>query len=319
MSQLVTTDPRRAAECLQGGGLAALPTETVYGLAADAEQVAAVQRVFAVKGRPTGHPLIVHLADPAAIEDWAVDIPQVARDLAATCWPGPLTVLLRRSRRVSDDVTGGRDTVGLRVPAHPATAEVLALLGDRALAAPSANRFGRVSPTSAAHVVSDLGDRLDPVRDCVLDGGPTAIGIESTIVDCTGAPQILRPGGITADAIEAIVAGPLASLSGPSRAAGMLLAHYAPRAKVHVVADRASASKLADELAAHGHADHPAAVRVLDGRDDLVAWARTLYADLRRADEDGIDHIVAIQPPAAGLGHALRDRLAKAAASGPTR
>lgn len=319
MRELVTTDPARAAECLGNGGLAALPTETVYGLAADAEQVAAVRRVFAVKGRPAGHPLIVHLGDPAALDDWAVEIPEVARDLVAACWPGPLTVLLRRSPRVSDDVTGGRDTVGLRVPAHPGTAGVLARLGDRAVAAPSANRFGRVSPTSAGHVVADLGDRLDAHRDCVLDGGPATIGVESTIVDCTGVPQILRPGGISTDAIEAIVAGPLAPRSGPSRAAGMLAGHYAPRAAVHVVAGPDAAAALERALTGRTVAGRTATVRIIDGRDDLVAWARTLYADLRRADDDGIDHVVAVRPPAEGLGHALRDRLAKAAASAPTR
>lgn len=318
MRELVTTDPARAAECLDAGGLAALPTETVYGLAADAEQVAAVRRVFVVKGRPAGHPLIVHLGDPAALDDWAVEIPQVARDLVAACWPGPLTVLLRRSPRVTDAVTGGRDTVGLRVPAHPGTADVLARLGDRAVAAPSANRFGRVSPTSADHVVADLGDRLDADRDCVLDGGPATIGVESTIVDCTGVPQILRPGGISTDAIEAIVAGPVAPRSGPSRAAGMLHSHYAPRAAVHVVESPDAAAALARTLADRSIAGRAAAVRIVDGRDDLVAWARTLYADLRRADDDGIDHIIAVRPPAEGLGHALRDRLSKAATSAST-
>ncbi len=318
MRELVTTDPARAAQCLAAGGLAALPTETVYGLAADAEQVAAVRRVFVVKGRPTGHPLIVHLGDPAALDDWAIEIPGVARDLVAAYWPGPLTVLLRRSPRVSDDVTGGRDTVGLRVPAHPAPADVLARLGDRAVAAPSANRFGRVSPTSAGHVITDLGDHLDPDRDCVLDGGPATIGVESTIVDCTGAPQILRPGGLSADAIEAMVAGPLAPRSGPSRAAGMLDSHYAPRASVHLVEGPDGAAALERALAGRSVAGHAAAVRIIDGRDDLVAWARTLYADLRRADDDGIDHIIAVRPPAEGLGHALRDRLGKAAASSST-
>ncbi|HEU4841143.1 MAG TPA: L-threonylcarbamoyladenylate synthase, partial [Ilumatobacteraceae bacterium] len=171
---LVTTDVERAVAALTSGGLVAIPTETVYGLGADADDPVAVARVFEVKGRPPDHPLIVHIL-PEWVDDWAADVPPAAALLTAACWPGPLTVLLPRAARVSDAVTGGRDTVGLRAPAHPLTQELLARAG-RAVAAPSANRFGRVSPTSAAHVLEDLGAFLDPARDVVLDGGSSPIG-----------------------------------------------------------------------------------------------------------------------------------------------
>ena len=249
VAELLTDDPERAADCLAAGGLAVLPTETVYGLGADAEQPGAVGRIFTVKGRPAGHPLIVHLPAAEALDDWARAVPAFARDLATTCWPGPLTLLLARSGRVSDAITGGRDSVGLRVPAHPLTATVLGLLSERAgrsagVAAPSANRFGSVSPTTAAHVVADLGRRLDAGRDVVLDGGPSGVGVESTIVDCTAdPPQLLRPGAITATEVEAILGGPLAAAAGPSRAAGMLRAHYAPRARVHLADSEATAAR----------------------------------------------------------------------------
>ena len=315
MAELLTDDPERAADCLAAGGLAVLPTETVYGLGADAEQPAAVGRIFTVKGRPAGHPLIVHLPAADALDDWARAVPAFARDLAATCWPGPLTLLLARSGRVSDAITGGRDSVGLRVPAHPLTATVLRLLSERTgrsagVAAPSANRFGSVSPTTAAHVVADLGRRLDADRDVVLDGGPSGVGVESTIVDCTAdPPQLLRPGAITAAEVEAILGGPLAAAAGPSRAAGMLRAHYAPRARVHLADSEATAAATAAALAAGGA--RPAVI----GDGDLATYARSLYAWLRAADDRGDTDVVAVLPPASGLGFAIRDRLTKAAAA----
>ena len=279
MAALLTDDPRRVAECLAAGGLAALPTETVYGLGADAEQPEAVARIFAVKVRPATHPLIVHVADGAALDDWARDIPAFARELAATCWPGPLTMLLRRSSLVSDAVTGGRDTVGLRVPAHPLTARVLLDLSERhgrpaGVAAPSANRYGAVSPTAAEHVLADLGPLLDPARDVVLDGGRSAVGVESTIVDCTiSPPQLLRPGAITPAEIEAILGGPLGAAAGPSRAAGMMTSHYAPRARVHLADDIGAATAIADRLLAGG-----ATVTVIGAASSLATYARSLYA-----------------------------------------
>ena len=307
--QLVTRDPLRAAECLEAGGLAVVPTETVYGLAADAEQPEAVRRVFDVKGRPTDHPLIVHIATAEALGDWVAEIPAAAATLAAACWPGPLTLLLPRSKRVPDIVTGGRDTVGIRVPAHSLTQQLLKASGG-GIAAPSANRYGKVSPTTVRHVLDDLGALLDPERDVVLDGGPSPIGIESTIVDCTAfPPQILRPGGIPTENIAALLDTPIAPASGPSRAAGMIASHYAPRATVHLVDRRADGIAAADRFRAAG-----LAVRVIDGTGDLVRYARNLYADLRSADDDGCTDVIAVMPQAIGLGHAIRDRLQKAAA-----
>jgi L-threonylcarbamoyladenylate synthase len=305
----VTTDVDVALARLRLGGLVVVPTETVYGLGADADDPAAVGRVFDVKGRPRGHPLIVHLASAAQVPEWARDVPEPAAVLADACWPGPLTLLLRRAARVRDEVTGGRDTVGLRVPSHPLTAALLGRFGG-GIAAPSANRFGRVSPTTAAHVLADLGDVLDPARDVVLDGGPSPVGVESTIVDCTvDPPQVLRPGGIPTEDVARLLDGAIAAASGPSRASGMLAAHYAPSAEVRLAVDAADAERLASAARTGGDR-----VTVLDRTDDVVAYAQALYADLRRADAEGATVVVAVLPPAAGLGHAVRDRLLKAAA-----
>ena len=297
----LTTDVAVALDAIRSGGVVAIPTETVYGLAADASNEAAVRRVFEAKGRPADHPLIVHIADGDRLGEWASEVPPAAALLADACWPGPLTVLVPRAAHVLDVVTGGRSTVGVRVPAHPLTGALLADFGG-GLAAPSANRFGHVSPTTAEHVLDDLGD----VIDVVLDGGPCPIGVESTIVDCTvDPPQVLRPGGIPTEQVERLLDGRLAAASGPSRAAGMMASHYAPRARVVLVGSAAEARAVADRtVGAH----------VLDRTDDLVAYARSLYADLRRADEDGLSVVVAVMPPAVGLGHAIRDRLSKAAA-----
>ena len=298
----ISTSVDEALGVLRRGGLVAIPTETVYGLAADASNDDAVRRIFTAKGRPDDHPLIVHVAVPEEISSWAAQVPSTAAVLADACWPGPLTLLLPRGERVLDVVTGGRPTVGLRVPAHPMTTELLTRFGG-GLAAPSANRFGQVSPTTAQHVVDDLGDAVD----LVLDGGPCPVGVESTIVDCTvDPPQVLRPGGISTEQIDALLGGDIAGASGPSRASGMLAAHYAPRARVLLTSSRDEADALADET--------PGAW-VLDRTDDLVTYARWLYADLRDADLRGVDVVIAVLPPAAGLGHAIRDRLTKAAAA----
>jgi L-threonylcarbamoyladenylate synthase len=312
-AELLTTDLRRAAEALRNGGLVAIPTETVYGLAADARQPRAVARIFEIKGRPAGHPLIVHLAGYDHLHGWVGEVTApIAADLtrlAEACWPGPLTMLVPRGPAVTDAVTGGRPTVGLRVPAHRLTLELIEAL-DTGLAAPSANRFGRVSPTTAAHVLDDLGDLLDPRMDAVLDGGPCAVGVESTIVDLTTSPpQVLRSGAIVADQVESILAAPVADAAGPSRASGMLTAHYAPDSEVVLVDDREAAAAEHDRRASQGQR-----VRVLDRTDDLVVAARELYSDLRQADHDRLDVLVVVVPPPAGLGHALRDRLFKAAA-----
>ncbi|CAN0106161.1 unnamed protein product [Phaeothamnion confervicola] len=295
-----------ALRVLERGGLIAIPTETVYGLAANADDETAVQRVFSVKGRPTDHPLIVHVAIADHLGSWAASVPPAAEVLAATCWPGPLTLLVPAASRVLPVVTGGRPTVGIRVPAHPLTTQLLEQFSGpthRGLAAPSANRFGQVSPTSAEHVQADLGGDVD----LILDGGPCPIGVESTIVDCTvDPPQVLRPGGISAETIAELLHGRLATAAGPSRASGMLASHYAPACRVLLAESRAIAEQLALDV---GHG-----VEVIDRSDDLVGYARDLYAILRDADARGVTTLVAVLPPPAGLGHAIRDRLTKAAA-----
>jgi L-threonylcarbamoyladenylate synthase len=309
--RLISTDVELAVERLRAGGLVAIPTETVYGLAADAEQQDAVARIFAVKGRPTDHPLIVHVADVESLDGWVDGFDGDAAHLAGACWPGPLTMLLPRGPRVHDIVTGGRATVAVRIPSHPMTLDLLARFGG-ALAAPSANRFGRVSPTRAQHVVDDLAARLDPDRDLVLDGGPCPVGVESTIVDLTvDPPQVLRAGAIAADDIERIIATPVVDASGPSRASGMLESHYAPECEVVTADDQEHALRISADQRALGRRTD-----VLDRTDDLVVAAHMLYDDLRAADRAGLDALVVVLPPAAGIGHALRDRISKAAAAG---
>jgi L-threonylcarbamoyladenylate synthase len=307
--ELVTTDVERAAAAIRAGGLVAIPTETVYGLAADATNPEAVARIFEVKGRPADHPLIVHLASAEQVDEWAATIPVSARVLIDAAWPGPLTVIVPRSVGVLDAVTGGHATVGLRVPAHPLALELLHRVAV-GLAAPSANRFGAVSPTTAEHVLHDLGDRLDPRRDVILDGGRCPVGVESTIVDCaTSPPQILRAGGVPVEDIQRLLDGEIADTSGPSRASGMLASHYAPRCAVRLVDSPDDAMALrAGSVGSE----------VLDLTDDLVTYARELYARLRDADDRGVATLIAVLPPAEGLGHAIRDRLSKAAAPRPS-
>ncbi len=293
-------DVDHAIAVLRGGGLVASPTETVYGLAGDASNPDAVRKIFAVKGRPANHPLIVHIAGADQMAGWAATIPPAAAVLADACWPGPLTLLVPRGINVLDEVTGGLATVGLRVPAHPLTLELLARF-EGGLAAPSANRFGRVSPTTAAHVRADLGDDVD----FVLDGGSCPVGVESTIVDCTvEPPEVLRPGGISADQIAALLDMTLGEASGPSRAPGMLESHYAPRCRVLLVDSLVQAQSVAS--------DNVGSEILHD--DDLAHYAHTLFSRLRAADDRGVRTVVAVLPPATGLGHAIRDRLIKAAA-----
>lgn len=307
--RLLSTDLDAALGCLRAGGLVAIPTETVYGLAADAERPDAVARIYEVKGRPVDHPLIVHVAGLDHLGGWVAELPPAARILGETCWPGPLTMLLPRGPRAGDHVTAGLETVGVRSPAHPLTGELLVRFGG-GLAAPSANRFGKVSPTSAEHVLDDLGELLDPDRDLVLDGGPCTVGVESTIVDLTSdPPQILRAGAISADEITRLLETPLAPASGPSRTSGMLAAHYQPDCRVVLADTRDAADALAHRARGDGRR-----VDVLDRSGDLVESARRLYADLRRADRDGLDELVVVLPPPTGLGLAIRDRLRKAAA-----
>jgi L-threonylcarbamoyladenylate synthase len=291
----------RALEVIRAGGLVAIPTETVYGLAADASNPDAVRRIFAAKGRPADHPLIVHVATAEHLADWAREVPASAARLAATCWPGPLTLLVPKADHVLSIVTGGHDAVGVRVPAHPLTTELLERFSG-GLAAPSANRFGKVSPTTAEHVRADLGDLVD----YVLDGGPCPVGVESTIVDCTiDPPQVLRPGGIPNEDIAVLLEGALAAASGPSRASGMLHSHYAPSCPVLLVDDMRELH--------HVTAAHPGCAIVGVGVD-LPTYARGLYEWLRAADRERRPAVVALLPRPQGLGHAIRDRLQKAAA-----
>jgi L-threonylcarbamoyladenylate synthase len=310
--ELITTDIALAVARLRDGGVVAIPTETVYGLAADAERPAAVARIYEIKGRPTDHPLIVHIAGLDAIDGWAAELSRDAHTLASTCWPGPLTMLVARGPRASDAVTGGRPTVGLRAPSHPVAHELLVRFGG-GLAAPSANRFGKVSPTTAQHVLDDIGHLLVPGRDLVLDGGSCDVGVESTIVDLTVTPpQVLRAGAITSADVERLLDTPLADVAGPSRASGMLEAHYEPDCRVVLAGSAAEAHALATDLRLNG-----LATGVLDRTDDPVDMARRLYDDLRQADRDRMDTLIVVLPDATGIGAAIRDRLNKAAAADP--
>lgn len=303
-----------AAAALRAGGLVGLPTETVYGLAADALDPAAVDRIFAAKGRPRNHPLIVHVADLAMAEGWVAPgvtgRPDVAA-LADAFWPGPLTLVLPRGPLAHDAVTGGLDTVGLRVPAHPVARAVLAAFGSP-LAAPSANRYGHISPTTAAHVAADLG----PSIAGVVDGGPCTVGIESTIVDLTREPpEVLRHGGVPRAELEAALGRPVREVttadSGAVRAPGMVASHYAPRARLEVLS--------AEALPARAAALREAGARVTvlaraSLGDDADAWARSLYRVLREADADAPDVILIPSPPRGRLADGLADRLRRAAA-----
>lgn len=303
----ITVDPARAVSALRSGGLVALPTETVYGLAARADDPVAVERVYAVKDRPREHPLILHLAGVDDLDRWVEEIGDAARRLAEAFWPGPLTLLLRRSGRVGDIITGGRDTVAVRVPDHRLARQVIE--GAGALVAPSANRFGRLSPTTAGHVADDLGEHLDPRCDLILDGGPCTIGVESTIVDCTRTPiEILRPGGVSAEQISDLLGQDLAPASGPSRASGMLAAHYAPHARVLAADSRPEAEALFDRCHAEGRT-----VEVIDLCGDLERYARELYELFHDADRREVDTVIAVLPDGSGLGAAIRDRITKAA------
>jgi L-threonylcarbamoyladenylate synthase len=308
----------RAASYLRAGELVAFPTETVYGLGAAAANADAVARIFAAKGRPADHPLIVHLPDAAHVPEWARSFPEGARALARTFWPGPLTMILPRTARAADFVTGGQDSVGLRVPAHPVARELLAAFAD-GVAAPSANRFGRISPTTARHVADDLGDAVA----LILDGGPCAVGIESTIVAFVDdAPVLLRPGGIAVADLEHALGRSLATRDGRApRAPGTLPAHYAPRTPAVLVAPAA----LLAELAQLGERDEDVAVlartveRPTDFEDawirapaEAAAYAHDLYANLRTLDAANADVILVESVPPDDAWLAVRDRLARA-------
>ncbi|MER5758808.1 L-threonylcarbamoyladenylate synthase [Streptomyces sp. NPDC002082] len=319
------SDIEKAAGVLRAGGLVALPTETVYGLGANAEDPAAVARIFQVKGRPPSHPLIVHIAGAEYLDDWVQDVPQAARLLAEHFWPGPLTLVLRRGPRVPLEATGGLETVAVRVPDHPVALALLTAF-DGGVAAPSANRFGSVSPTTANHVRAELGDAVD----FVLDGGACDVGVESTIVDATGdAPTILRPGGVTREALETVLGCPLAVPSTSHvRVPGQHPSHYAPRARVvlvepeKVVAEAERAQELGHQVGVFLPTCVPAAQvkahAVVAVPASMTAYAHGLYGFLRELDQQGCDLIVASLPVDEGLGLAIANRLRRAAGPRPT-
>lgn len=312
-------DLARAAELLLAGRLVAFPTETVYGLGAVASDADAVAAIFRAKGRPADHPVIVHLPTADALDDWAREIPADARKLADAFWPGPLTLVLKRTRSVPDVVTGGQDTVGLRVPGNRVARDLLAACGC-ALAAPSANRFGRISPTTAEHVLAEFGDEVA----AVIDGGPCTVGVESTIVDVSGErARLLRPGMVSLAALEAVL-GSRPEVAGEGegpRSSGRLPSHYAPRAALEIVAgarlDEAcrAARQKGERVAALtlGRAGGDADLSVVMP-ERPAAYARRLYAELRRVDDAGCDRIIVERPPDEDSWAAIRDRLRRAAA-----
>ncbi|MFI6355580.1 L-threonylcarbamoyladenylate synthase [Streptomyces sp. NPDC050743] len=315
-----TSDIEKAAGVLRAGGLVALPTETVYGLGANAEDPSAVSRIFQVKGRPPSHPLIVHISGAEQLDDWVQEVPATARLLAEHFWPGPLALVLRRGRRVPLEATGGLETVAVRVPDHPLALALLSAFGG-GVTAPSANRFGSVSPTTADDVRAELGDAID----FVLDGGSCEVGVESTIVDATGEiPTILRPGGVTREDLEAVLGCPLAvPATSHIRVPGQHPSHYAPRARVVLVEPEKAVAEaeLAQELghqvgvllpAAFAGAEVKAhAVVAVPG--SMAAYARGLYGFLRELDQRGCDLIIASLPSEEGLGLAIANRLRRAA------
>ena len=303
-----------AAANLLAGGLVAFPTETVYGLGADACNADAVARIYSVKGRPADHPLIVHIASMDGLGDWADDVPGYAISLVRDFWPGPMTLVVKRSGLVGDFVTGGQDTVGVRVPDHPVALGLLEAFeraGGKGVAAPSANRFGNVSPTTAQAVADELGDYLAD-GDQILDGGACDVGVESTIIDCTGdLPKILRPGAITAQMISESTGLEVIGVVEESaiRVSGSLEAHYAPAAKV-LLCETPTAGQ---GFIAHANIQTPEGVIRLASPGSDEEFARVLYSALRAADEQGLAEVVVMQPIGIGIAVAIRDRLKRAA------
>lgn len=314
-----------AAQILREGGTVAFPTETVYGLGADITNPDAINKIYQIKKRPIDHPLIVHIGDISHLDTWAQAIPDSAWKLANHFWPGPLTLILQRSRRISDSVTGGQDTVGLRIPAHPVALALLDALGpEKALAAPSANRFGRISPTTAAHVQAELGT----AADMILDGGACRVGLESTIISFHDqSPKILRPGGITLSALESVLDSPVLLAHYTSQAirtSGSLLAHYAPATPLKIC----SAEQIWDRalaLAAQGlrvlvmtwsdiAPSQPSdqSIEQFSMPADPITYGQQLYAKLRQFDQAAFDYIVIEAPPDHPNWLAITDRLQRA-------
>ncbi|MGI8689659.1 MAG: L-threonylcarbamoyladenylate synthase [Thermomicrobiales bacterium] len=315
-------DIRQAVTILRAGGLIAFPTETVYGLGADARNPEAIHGLFIAKGRPADHPVIVHLARAEAMPEWSRRVPAAAVTLAAAFWPGPLTLVLPRAAHVLDLVTGGQETVAIRVPSHPVAHELLEAFGD-GIVAPSANRFGRLSPTRAEHVRAELGRAVD----LILDGGPTDVGVESTIVDLSGdRPTLLRPGGITPAQLTAVLGeAPDAPHAASPRASGTLPSHYAPLTPLDVIAPN-DLEEHANQRAAKGSRVTVLARRHAPSVHSNIAWhaistdaatyARALYATLRALDAGGYDRILVEDVPDDDAWLAVRDRLRRAAYRG---
>jgi L-threonylcarbamoyladenylate synthase len=304
-------DISSAAQALIDGKLVAFPTETVYGLGANAQSELAVARIYRTKGRPADHPLIVHIASQEQVAIWASKVPDYARALAAAYWPGPMTLILERSELAKDFVTGNQDSVGLRVPNHTVALELLKAfmeLGGRGIAAPSANRFGKVSPTTAKAVSDELGEFMEP-GDMILDGGFSEVGIESTIIDCRAdAPKILRPGSITVEMIENATKLSLDETESTLRVSGVLENHYSPRA--NVLLDQPPV--VGDGFIALSNVETPEGVIRLASPATLDEFARVLYQSLREADNQLLKRVVVWQPIGNGIAIAIRDRLLRA-------
>ena len=308
---------QKAAQTLLEGNLVAFPTETVYGLGADALNKQAIARVYQVKGRPEDHPLIVHIHSMQVMGQWIDDVPEYAIALARDFWPGPMTLIFKRSSLAQDFITGGQDTVGIRVPSHTvalALLEAFHNLGGRGVAAPSANRFGHVSPTTAKAVSDELTQYLQP-EDQIMDGGPCSVGVESTIIDCTGKlPRILRPGAITEEMITDSTGftelAPATSIDETPRVSGSLEKHYSPAAKV--LLDQVPLA--GQGFIASSRRVTPTGVTRLAAPKNADEFARDLYTALRKADELGLHEVVVEQPQGDGIAVAIRDRLSRAAA-----
>ena len=311
VSQCTADSLARAAQLLKDGGLVALPTETVYGLGADATNASAVARIYKVKGRPADHPLIVHIHSMQSLGDWADEIPSYAISLARDFWPGPMTLVLKRSILAEDFVTGGQPTVGLRVPDHAVALALLSAfgkIGGQGIAAPSANRFGHVSPTTAQAVQEELGEYLES-KDQILDGGSSTVGVESTIIDCTTqAPRILRPGAITIQMVEESTGLKVSTVETDIRVSGSLENHYSPQASVFL--NRTPNS--GEGFIALEDIQTPESVIRLASPKSVEEFARVIYSALRDADAKGLNSVVVAEPAGDGLALAIRDRLMRA-------
>ena len=302
---------KEAAQKLKNGFLVAFPTETVYGLGADATNQESVERIFEIKNRPQDHPLIVHLSSLDQLPDWSIEIPKFANELANSFWPGPMTLILKRNIIAKDFVTGGQETIGIRIPNHEIALSLLEefrKIGSGAIAAPSANKFGKVSPTSFEHVKSEIGNDLSQ-EDLILDGGNSSVGIESTIIDCTGSsPKVLRPGAITDKMIEDVTGMQLSKQVSDIRVSGSFSSHYAPSAKVVLDVE----PQEGDGFIALAQFETPLGVTRLISPNSVEEFAQELYSAFHIADQMNLRRVVVISPDGDDLALAIRDRLLKA-------